>query len=244
MGLQVMGTLLAVQEELVQAVRMIGIFGASSNGNELCRRLANDALFGVGTEGIQLYALTSTGRWERLGSFGKLGYPDGKLTQFDDCLMTEAARTREVVVGKLTVDDKELDAVACVLLRDDMPVGVMLRISTPGSFIFNPTNGTLRAIQDSGGLFLDSIGYKTVSSSEGAKEASPSDMTERQLAILVEMAHGKTNLVIANEMILSESTVKQESVKIFRALGVGTRQQAVLKANTLGLLPDGIEIKV
>ena len=51
-------------------------------------------------------------------------------------------------------------------------------------------------------------------------------------------------MVIANEMILSESTIKQESVKIFRALGVGTRQQAVLKANTLGLLPDGIEIKV
>ena len=69
-------------------------------------------------------------------------------------------------------------------------------------------------------------------------------MTERQHAILIEMAHGKTNLVIANEMILSESTIKQESVKIFRALGVGTRHQAVLKANTLGLLPGGIEIKV
>ena len=56
------------------------------------------------------------------------------------------------------------------------------------------------------------------------------------------MAQGKTNLVIANEMILSESTIKQESVKIFRALGVSTRQQAVLKAKTLGLLPDGLEV--
>jgi len=69
-------------------------------------------------------------------------------------------------------------------------------------------------------------------------------MTERQLQTLIDMAHGKTNLVIAQEMILSESTIKQESVKIFRALGVGTRQQAVLKAKTLGLLPDGIEIRV
>jgi DNA-binding NarL/FixJ family response regulator len=56
------------------------------------------------------------------------------------------------------------------------------------------------------------------------------------------MALGKTNLVIANKMILSESTIKQESVKIFRALGVSTRQQAVLKAVTLGLLPEGVEI--
>ena len=67
-------------------------------------------------------------------------------------------------------------------------------------------------------------------------------MTQRQMLILTEMALGKTNLVIANVMILSESTIKQESVKIFRAHGVSTRQQAVLKAVTLGLLPEGLEI--
>jgi DNA-binding NarL/FixJ family response regulator len=60
---------------------------------------------------------------------------------------------------------------------------------------------------------------------------------------LIDMAHGKTNLVIAQEMILSESSIKQESVKIFRAMGVGTRQQAVLKARTLWLLPKGLEME-
>jgi DNA-binding NarL/FixJ family response regulator len=60
---------------------------------------------------------------------------------------------------------------------------------------------------------------------------------------LFDMAHGKTNLVIAQEMILSESSVKQESVKIFTAMGVGTRQQAVLKARTLWLLPKGLEME-
>ena len=64
------------------------------------------------------------------------------------------------------------------------------------------------------------------------------------MQILIDMAHGKTNLVIAQQIILSEATIEQESVRIFRVLGVGTRQQAVLKARTLGLLPDGIEIKV
>jgi DNA-binding NarL/FixJ family response regulator len=61
---------------------------------------------------------------------------------------------------------------------------------------------------------------------------------------LIDMAHGKTNLVIAQEMILSESSIKQESVKIFTAMGVGTRQQAVLKARTLWLLPKGLELTV
>ena len=100
----------------------------------------------------------------------------------------------------------------------------------------------MRAIQHAGGLFLDSIGYKTVANSQEAKQASPEDMTEWQHAILIEMAKGKTNLMIANLVILSELTIKQESAKISRALGVGTRQQAVLKANTLRLLPEGIEI--
>ena len=139
-------------------------------------------------------------------------------------------------------DDKEVDVVACVSLRGGLPVGAVVRSSTKGSYLFAPNNGTLEAIQNATGLFLDSIGYKTVANGQDAKQASPEDMTERQHAILIEMAQGKTNLVIANEMILSESTIKQESVKIFRALSVGTRQQAVLKAKTLGLLPDGLEM--
>ena len=233
-----------VKDEIEQSVRMISLLASSSSGNELCRRLASDEVFGPGTLGVQIFALTNAGRWQLLGSYGKDPYDGEKMSQFDDNLLTQTARTRELAVGTAKVDGIEVDVVACVSLRGDVPVGAVIRTSTKDSYVFSPHNGTLRAIQDAGGLFLDSIGYKTVANSQEAKQASPEDMTERQHAILIEMAKGKTNLVIANEMILSESTIKQESVKIFRALGVGTRQQAVLKANTLGLLPDGIEIKV
>jgi DNA-binding NarL/FixJ family response regulator len=60
---------------------------------------------------------------------------------------------------------------------------------------------------------------------------------------LIDMAHGKTNLVIAQEMILSDSSITQESINIFTAMGVGTRLQAVLKARTLWLLPKGLEME-
>ena len=237
-----LGNLLEVKTEIEQTVRMIGLLASSASGNELCRRLATDELFGNGTMGVQIYALTNAGRWQQLGSYGKDPFAGQSISQFDDNLLTETARTRELAIGFATFDDKETDVTACVSLRNDVPVGAIVRTSTKGSYIFQPSNGTLRAIQDAGGLFLDSIGYKTVANGQDAKQASPEDMTERQHAILIEMAQGKTNLVIANEMILSESTIKQESVKIFRALGVGTRQQAVLKAKTLGLLPDGLEM--
>ena len=233
-----------IAQELEHTARLFGLFGASSNGNELCRRLASDEVFGPGTLGAQLYALTNAGRWQLLGSFGKIAYADQKLSQFDENLLTLAARSRKVETIELEVDSELAQVTACVLIRDNLPVGLLVRSAVPGAYTFSPPTLALRAIQDSGGLFLDSIGVRTVTASEGAKDASPEDMTERQLQTLIAMAHGKTNLVIAQEMILSESTIKQESVKIFRALGVSTRQQAVLKAKTLGLLPDGIEIRV
>ena len=237
-----LGNLLEVKLEIVQTVRMIGLLASSASGNDLCRRMATDEILGDGTLGVQIYALTNSGRWQQLGSYGKDPFAGQSMSQFDDNLLTETARTRELAIGSAMFDDKEVDVVACVSLRGGLPVGAVVRSSTKGSYLFQPINGTLRAIQDAGGLFLDSIGYKTVANGQDAKQASPEDMTERQHAILIEMAQGKTNLVIANEMILSESTIKQESVKIFRALGVGTRQQAVLKARTLGLLPDGLEV--
>ena len=233
-----------VNVEINQTVRMIGLLASSASGNELCRRMATDEILGDGTLGVQLYALTNAGRWQKLGSYGKDPFEGQSMSQFDNNLLTESSRSRELAVATASLEDQDVDVVGCVYLRNDLPVGGVIRSSLKGSYLFAPNNGTLKAIQAAGGLFLDSIGYKTVANGQDAKQSSPEDMTERQHAILIEMAQGKTNLLIANEMILSESTIKQESVKIFRALGVGTRQQAVLKARTLGLLPEGLEIVI
>jgi len=47
---------------------------------------------------------------------------------------------------------------------------------------------------------------------------------------------GQVNLEIAKELMLSESTIRQETVRIYRALGVGNRQEAVKKAQSLGII--------
>jgi DNA-binding NarL/FixJ family response regulator len=51
------------------------------------------------------------------------------------------------------------------------------------------------------------------------------------------MARGKTNAQIVHQVILSESSVKQGSVRIFRSLCIGSRQQDVAKSKATGLLP-------
>ena len=231
-----------LQNEVEQTVRMIGLFSLSSGSSELCRRLATDELFGEGTVGVQVYALTNTGRWQIMGTYGKNPYDGQDLSQFDENLLTQTAKSRDLAFGEASIDDTAVDVWGCVAIRSDLPVGAIVRTSTKNSFVFQPANGTLKAVQDAAGLFLDAVGFKTISNSPLDKQTSPADLSGRQLAILISMASGKTNLSIAHEMILSESTIKQESVKIFKALSVATRQQAVLKAEALGLLPRGTDI--
>lgn len=63
-----------------------------------------------------------------------------------------------------------------------------------------------------------------------------SSITHRQLRVLDEIAVGKTNSQIAKELNVSESTIKQESVRIFRILGVNSRQRAVSIAKDMGII--------
>ncbi len=63
-----------------------------------------------------------------------------------------------------------------------------------------------------------------------------SAISPRQLQILDEMAVGKTNAQIATALSVSESTVKQESVRIFKILGVNSRQRAVSVGKEMGII--------
>jgi len=51
-------------------------------------------------------------------------------------------------------------------------------------------------------------------------------LTQRQLLILQLMADGKTNATISNALGYSESTVRQETIKIFFKLGCRNREEA------------------
>lgn len=54
--------------------------------------------------------------------------------------------------------------------------------------------------------------------------------TEREKQILIQMSEGKTNFQIGRKLSLAESTVKQETVRIFKKLGVNNRKDAWILA--------------
>ncbi|MEY2965071.1 MAG: hypothetical protein RLZZ228_884 [Actinomycetota bacterium] len=75
--------------------------------------------------------------------------------------------------------------------------------------------------------------------SQGNMQAPPSakDLTSRQLRVLSLMAKGMTNGQIARVLAFSESTVRQETMAIYRILQVKGRAEAVDFGRTHGLIP-------
>lgn len=72
--------------------------------------------------------------------------------------------------------------------------------------------------------------------SGSARRPAPTHLTERQDDILQLMARGMTNAQIAKRIGFSESTVRQETMVLYRFFGVGGRQEAVRQAAERGML--------
>ena len=67
-------------------------------------------------------------------------------------------------------------------------------------------------------------------------EDKPSSLTQRQADILHGISLGETNGSIARKMGFSESTIRHETIRIFRLLGVHDRKSALIEAQQRGML--------
>ena len=65
---------------------------------------------------------------------------------------------------------------------------------------------------------------------------APGDLTDRELEVLRLVAQGKTNRVIANELVVSEKTVASHISHVFTKLGVTSRSAATAYAYDHGLV--------
>ena len=62
-------------------------------------------------------------------------------------------------------------------------------------------------------------------------------LTERELEVLGLLAAGASNRAIAQQLVVTQETVKKHLSHLFDKLGVANRTQAVARARQLGLLP-------
>jgi len=67
---------------------------------------------------------------------------------------------------------------------------------------------------------------------------TPGELTERELDVLLVLADGASNKVIAQRLNIAEKTVKSHVTHIFQTLGVTDRTQAALWVERHGLSPS------
>lgn len=63
-------------------------------------------------------------------------------------------------------------------------------------------------------------------------------LSERQLDVLIKVAQGKSNKVVARELHIAEGTVKAHLSACYRVLNVDNRTEAVYITASLGLVPE------
>jgi len=234
-------------ENYQRAGRVIAILSHAQNATDLCRQLVHDPELGDGSVGEQLYALSNRGVFHLVGTYGIEPFAPGEpLNQFSDNPLSHAVDTRGIWAAPAAVTELD-DAWLSVLplMRGDVPVGAMVTLSRGDQKPANYGPCAMRMLANAGALYLETLGVKNLFDDLGSSaQKNGQDLTERQYEVLLGLAHGETNAEIAKHLILSESSIKQETVRLYRSLGVGSRTQAVAKAKAIGLIPQSIAPRI
>jgi DNA-binding NarL/FixJ family response regulator len=119
------------------------------------------------------------------------------------------------------------------LLKDTRPVDLIdaVRVVARGDALLAPSV-TRRLVE----RFADDLG--PIGAPEHAARAT-ADLSEREREVLRLLAGGRSNLEIAQVLVLTEATVKTHVSSVLRKLGVRDRVQAVTWAYENGLVRPG-----
>jgi DNA-binding NarL/FixJ family response regulator len=89
------------------------------------------------------------------------------------------------------------------------------------------------------GTYLDPAIARRLTREISAPRSGLNALTERERAVLVLVAHGRSNQEIADELVISERTARTHVSHVLRKLELASRTQAALVAVREGLVPPG-----
>lgn len=235
-----MTKLLEKPEDLKRVERILDYTLGSKDASELCRRFVHGTYHWGEIQGAYLFNLDSRSNLVEVAGYG-MPFIEG-LTEFsiwEDNVAGKAVREKQMV--QISEPGRKLCALPLIL--DGIPNGCLLLVMTPESDVTKDGIEIGAFLSKLGGYFIKLQLSSNASSADsmplvsGMPEGSPLDMTTRQVQILGMMAEGLTNAEIALRILLSESTVRQETIRIYRSLGVNSRTEATAKGRLLGIIP-------
>ena len=225
-----------LRSELATMSAILDILMASSGPTDVCRAVAHAGFAFDSTRGVEMYYLDSSSTLRPVARYGLAVNGDKELSAWDDSPLSEAIREKRMVILETSNSEGTSAIIAVPFISNGIPTGLIaLRTEKTGD---TPafSQEALEALQKLGAFYLQTLDFGRIGNGTGPIAINPGDLTSRQLTILEHIEDGLVNLEIAKILMLSESTIRQETVRIYRALGVGNRQEAVKKARALGLL--------
>lgn len=213
------------------------LYVAAKSGSELCRTLVHSPMTLDSTIGTDLVMINQNASISLISSYGySMFSKHGPMSLWDQNPVSQSLRESTETQGEFQCPDTG-DALYIYVypyLNPTIPNGASVMIKRKReALVLDPADQ--RTLSLLGSVWLDALGVSGMQSA-GRADPSPQSLTDRQMQVLKMMANGQTNSDIAKDMLLSESSIRQETVKIYKALGVGSRQQASKRAIHLGLI--------
>jgi DNA-binding CsgD family transcriptional regulator len=207
----------------------------SKDLQDVCRRIVHADLFAPSTIGAWIYKIDNGTVLTEVVGYGK-AVQDG-LSEFplwDENPLSKSIKEKRYVfevAGQLG-QGSALGSIPIFI--DDVPIAACVLVLDQGTKE-SPVDG--KVLENLGTLIGSLFGKDNKqSSTRSGSTGDPSDLTSRQITIIGFMAEGLTNLEISQRVLMSESTVRQETIRIYRALGVNDRKSAVSEARKLNII--------
>lgn len=202
----------------------------SSSLDDVCRRAVLSPGSNNTFRGCHIHLLEQSGNLTQAGHFGA-DLPSNYLETAEAALYSRQL--------KFTPETSSTAPfIAIPLISGNLPTAVATLVLRPGANRQYISDEIVPLISKLVGHQIDQLtsagkarGIQTFS---GA--AHVSEISTRQVKILEFMAEGLTNAEIARKLLLSESTVRQESVRIYRIFNTDNRQEAVSAGREAGII--------
>ncbi|MBK8033880.1 MAG: response regulator transcription factor [Anaerolineae bacterium] len=140
---------------------------------------------------------------------------------------------RQPIVALLANVTNAIEATAALLSAGVR--GLLLQNSN-GDVLAAALNAVTRGMTVIASAIADSALVDTLRLSAGNDRAAPDALTPRELEVINLIAEGLPNKIIANQLNISEHTVKFHVNAILTKLGAQSRTEAVVRATRLGYI--------
>lgn len=209
----------------------------AETAQDLCRKLVHSDWLHDIARGAYLYSLNNRSNLIETSGYGE-PFAEGlnEISAWDDNPASIAIRSKRFEFALGDTAQSRPAIAALPFIKDSIPTGVLVLVLSPTITESPVPSEVAPAIGKLGAYFLETRGFVVNPGSTPNGRESIEDLTTRQVTILGFMGDGLTNADISHKVLLSESTVRQETIRIYRALAVSGRQEAVAKARALGLI--------